>query len=106
MTDSPTKMAMNTIVCHAGAMSGRFDGREARFASAVVSSRTAVWETKSRHQVALLMMQECAEKECSILHSALGSRSKRRDLINHSAGERWLLSFGNSLRNSSAGRTF
>jgi hypothetical protein len=35
-TDSPTKIAMNTIVCHAGAMSGRLDRREVRLACVVI----------------------------------------------------------------------
>src|ERR1700733_180609 len=36
--DRPTKIAMNTIVCHAGAMSTRLARRGARVTSAVIGS--------------------------------------------------------------------
>src|ERR1700722_8295656 len=49
MTDSPTKMAMNTIVCHIGAMSGRGDERESRLLSAAVVLGATVGGVKGCH---------------------------------------------------------
>src|ERR1700722_964562 len=66
--DRPTKIAMNTIVCHAGAMREGIDGREGRFASALTVSKIALWEVKLRHPVAPLMIQINRRGEWSILH--------------------------------------
>jgi hypothetical protein len=59
---------MKTIVCHAGAMSGRLDARAVRFASALIASGTALWEIRRRYRLESLMMGQILEKEWSIWH--------------------------------------
>src|ERR1700722_13540529 len=69
--DSPTNIAMNRIVCHAGAMREGIGGGEGRFASGLTVSKTARWEVKLRYPVALLMIWSIRAGERSILHSRL-----------------------------------
>jgi hypothetical protein len=49
-------------------MSGPLDVREARFASVVIASGTALWEINRRHHAAVLMMTQFPDKEWSILY--------------------------------------
>jgi hypothetical protein len=64
-------MAMNTIVCHAGAMSGRVDERDPR--AAVVLGPT-LGEVKGRHLAAWLIIKHAAEGKRSILNRLRSDR--------------------------------